>query len=330
MDLTLCLIIKNEEANLADCLRSFAGLYKKIVIIDTGSTDRSKEIAASSGAEVHDFKWVDDFSAARNFALSRVNSEWVMVVDADDRIDPKAKSKLIADLENIRSNVKGIFLPYNYSGAKSTNKIMAYLPRIWRTKFNYSYTMPVHEYLNVPAEDVRSFIKLQHTIVHAKDQGLIIPSRLRNLRILENAYKIMKNNNRILFYLGSENFYTGNYAQAIKWLDKLIAGKLTKNRDELNRVYLFKGQACQKIGQLVQARNAYKRAIAESPDLIEPYLLLGDLEMERKKYDKAVFAYVSALKCKLPVTHVFVNAALYNGAAQKKIHEALMQLEKNR
>ncbi len=315
---------------MADCLSSFAGLHKKIVIADTGSADRTKKIAASFGAQVYDFPWIDDFSAARNFALSKVTSKWVMVVDADDRIDPESKKKLSAVLKNIGPKVNGIFLPYNYSGNQSPNKITAYLPRIWRTGAGYRFTMPVHEYLAVPKQEVNSFIRLPHVITHAKSPSLLMPSRMRNLRILESAYKGRINNDRILFYLGSENFYAGNYQQALKWLNKFINKKGEKNRDELNRVYLYKGQACQKMGKVIQARQAYKKAIAESPDLIEPYLLLGDLELAGGKYDQAVFAYVAALGCRLPATHVFVNTALYNGEAKKKIQYALMQIEKKR
>jgi len=62
---SLCMIVKNEEQNVGDCLKTSADLVDEVVVVDTGSTDRTREIAASRGARVFDFPWVDDFSAAR-------------------------------------------------------------------------------------------------------------------------------------------------------------------------------------------------------------------------------------------------------------------------
>src|SRR5262249_29548303 len=84
---TLCMIVKDEERNLADCLRGFAPLFDQVVVIDTGSTDRTREIAKGFGAEVYDFPWCDSFSAARNESLRHATGDWVMWADADDRID---------------------------------------------------------------------------------------------------------------------------------------------------------------------------------------------------------------------------------------------------
>ena len=63
---TLCMIVKDEEANLPRCLGAVQGAVRQLVVVDTGSTDRTREIAASFGAELHDFAWINDFSAARN------------------------------------------------------------------------------------------------------------------------------------------------------------------------------------------------------------------------------------------------------------------------
>src|SRR4029450_5445578 len=78
---------KNEEANLPDCLRSVADLVDEIIIVDTGSTDRTKEVAKQFGAQVFDFPWIDNFAAARNESLSHATCPWILWLDADDRID---------------------------------------------------------------------------------------------------------------------------------------------------------------------------------------------------------------------------------------------------
>ncbi len=82
------MIVKDEEGNLTACLGSAAGLFDETIVVDTGSTDRTAEIARSYGARVFDFVWVDDFAAARNAALARATGDYAFWLDADDVIDP--------------------------------------------------------------------------------------------------------------------------------------------------------------------------------------------------------------------------------------------------
>lgn len=88
MRLSLCMIVKNEAGNLPRCLESVQGIVDEMVVLDTGSTDSTPEIARSFGAKVHHFAWCNDFSAARNKALKFVSGDWVLVLDADERLVP--------------------------------------------------------------------------------------------------------------------------------------------------------------------------------------------------------------------------------------------------
>ena len=86
---SLCMIVKNEEANLARCLASVKPIVDEMIVIDTGSTDRTKDIAEFYGAQVYDFEWNDDFSEARNFSLSKAKGDWILIMDADEIISPQ-------------------------------------------------------------------------------------------------------------------------------------------------------------------------------------------------------------------------------------------------
>jgi glycosyltransferase involved in cell wall biosynthesis len=88
------MIVRDEEHNLGACLKSAADLVDEIVVVDTGSTDRTREIARRFGARVFDVAWVDDFSAARNESLRHATGDWIFTVDADDRIDAANHAKL--------------------------------------------------------------------------------------------------------------------------------------------------------------------------------------------------------------------------------------------
>ena len=98
--LSAVLIVKNEERFLAQCLRSIQGFVDEAVVVDTGSTDRTREIARDEGARLHDFPWADDFSAARNHALDLARGEWILYIDADERARPCPLPELRAQLSN--------------------------------------------------------------------------------------------------------------------------------------------------------------------------------------------------------------------------------------
>ena len=98
---SLTMIVKDEQDNLPHCLSSVVGLFDEIVIVDTGSIDRTPEIAREFGARVFDFVWVDDFAAARNAALARATGDYVFWLDADDVVDPPEREKLRALLDGL-------------------------------------------------------------------------------------------------------------------------------------------------------------------------------------------------------------------------------------
>lgn len=88
MSVSLCMIVKDEEATLLGCLESVREMVDAMVVVDTGSRDRTIEIAQAAGATVHSFAWCDDFAAARNAALQHVDTDWVLVLDADEVLLP--------------------------------------------------------------------------------------------------------------------------------------------------------------------------------------------------------------------------------------------------
>lgn len=98
--LSLAMIVKNEEANLPRCLASVQGLVDEIVVVDTGSTDRTMAIAESFGAKLSSFTWIDDFSAARNESLRRCTGDWILVLDADEAIDPQDHARIRSALQH--------------------------------------------------------------------------------------------------------------------------------------------------------------------------------------------------------------------------------------
>jgi glycosyltransferase involved in cell wall biosynthesis len=88
------MIVRDEENHLADCLHSVADLVCEIIVVDTGSRDRTKQIARSLGAQVYEFAWVDDFAAARNESLRHAKGAWIFWLDADERLHEDNRRRL--------------------------------------------------------------------------------------------------------------------------------------------------------------------------------------------------------------------------------------------
>lgn len=91
--ISLCMIVKNEADNLARCLRSARGAADEIIIVDTGSTDATRSIARSFGARIIDYPWNGDFAAARNAGLALAQGTWILVLDADEELEPGSRDE---------------------------------------------------------------------------------------------------------------------------------------------------------------------------------------------------------------------------------------------
>ncbi|HYW19873.1 MAG TPA: glycosyltransferase [Nodularia sp. (in: cyanobacteria)] len=100
MKLSLCMIVKNEAATLPKCLHSVQGVVDEMIILDTGSSDRTPHIAHELGAKVYHFQWCDDFSAARNAALQYVTGDWILVLDADETLTPSIVPQMMSAIQS--------------------------------------------------------------------------------------------------------------------------------------------------------------------------------------------------------------------------------------
>jgi tetratricopeptide (TPR) repeat protein len=139
--LTICLIAKNEERFLGQCLASVRGLANQIVVVDTGSTDRTVDLAREFGAEVHHFAWTDDFSAARNVALSHARGSWVLVLDADEELPPDQHAHLLRDLDD--TEAAAFRLPIINVGDDQPGA--NYVPRLFRNVPGAHFVGRIHE-----------------------------------------------------------------------------------------------------------------------------------------------------------------------------------------
>ena len=112
--ISVCMIVKNEEAVLARCLDSIRGIADEIIIVDTGSTDKTKEIASNYTKHIYDFTWVNDFSVARNFAFSKATKDYIYSADADEVLEEiKSISKKVYEIFHLNGIIRIDFIYTN-------------------------------------------------------------------------------------------------------------------------------------------------------------------------------------------------------------------------
>ena len=189
--LSVCIITKNEEHNLARCLKSFQNTGFELVVVDTGSTDQTKKIAAEYTENIYDFPWCDDFSAAKNFAVSKATHPYVMVIDSDEylqKIDLSRLEKMIVEHPGEVGRIQRINIISGKDG-KQENK--EWINRIF-AKESFHYTGRIHE--QVTAYDEKEYRTYEAPVLIGHT-GYDLPKKekkakaLRNIRLLEQELK---------------------------------------------------------------------------------------------------------------------------------------------
>jgi len=168
----LCMIVKNEEAVLRRILMPMSKLVDKIYICDTGSVDKTKEIAREFTDEVYDFLWKDDFSAARNFITEKADTDYWMWLDADDVITPENQEKLLRLKESMDSDTDVVMMDYAVGFDEWDHVTFSYYrERIMKTSRNFRWQGRVHETV-VPAGNILySDVVIEHRKIKAGEKG---------------------------------------------------------------------------------------------------------------------------------------------------------------
>ncbi|MBE5894736.1 MAG: glycosyltransferase family 2 protein [Lachnospiraceae bacterium] len=162
--MSLCMIVKNEEKVLRRCLDSLEGLFEEIIIVDTGSTDDTKKIAAEYTDKVYDYQWIDDFADARNFAFSKATMEYIYSADADEVLDEKNKARFRALKEALLPEVEIVQMWYvntkEYATTENFDK--EYRPKLFRRLRSFTWIDAIHESVNLNPVVYDSDIEILH------------------------------------------------------------------------------------------------------------------------------------------------------------------------
>lgn len=193
--ISICMIVKNEEKHLARCLDSLQGLWDELIIVDTGSTDRTKNIAAEYTSHIYDYQWRDDFAHARNYSFSLAHCDYIYAPDADEVLDSTNWQKFLQLKQTLLPEIEIVQMIYvnqhNYQTTENFEK--DYRPKLFKRLRTFQWIEPVHETIRLQPVVYDSDIEILHLpnsshasrdleLLHSLAQkGLPLSARLHNM-----------------------------------------------------------------------------------------------------------------------------------------------------
>jgi glycosyltransferase involved in cell wall biosynthesis len=318
------MIVKNEENNLPACLESIRGLFDEIVVVDTGSTDRTVEIAHSFGARAFEFEWVDSFSAARNEALSHATSDYVFWLDADDVVEPAEREKLQRLLQQVRKGEQGAFVvrcacdpsPDGTGGETVVDHI-----RLFPRRSDVRWTYRVHEQI-LPA--LRSAkVPVRWTDLVVRHTGYVDPALRarkieRDIRLLLLDLQDRPDDPFVLFNLGAIAAERGEWREAIGYLERSLTGSAPTD-SIVRKIFALIARALQMLGDLRGAIWVCERGLAVEPEDAELWFRRGVVHRHRGESSQAELCWRRILTLRRPDQFCSVDQGIYGHLTRRNL-----------
>lgn len=310
--ISACLIVKNEERHLKRCLDCLDGLMDEIIIVDTGSTDNTKEIAKAYTEKVYDFEWIDDFAAARNFAISKASKEYIYVADADEVLDQENYQRFAQLKQVLLPEIEIVQMKYGNQLEHNTvyNFDEEYRPKLFKRVRNFCYIDPIHETLQVDPVIYDSEIVITHKPHdnHAKRDFASFQ------RVIARGERLGK---RILNMYAKELFIAGereDFLMAAPYFANVLKEENRSQEEVVDCLCVLMREARIRHNTVGFFTHAMK-LMATSP-CSELCCELGEFYIEKQQYEEAALWFYNAMH---------ESEAILNLEYQKKIPERRLE-----
>ncbi|MFH0919825.1 MAG: glycosyltransferase [Fibrobacterota bacterium] len=294
--LSVCMIVKNEEAVLPECLEGAKAFADEIVIVDTGSTDRTVEIARSYGAKVIHSVWKDDFSFSRNLSLDNAACSWIVWLDADDRVDAASA----ANINRLKNEVEVLQVAFGFKvqnvKPNSLGDIFVQL-RMFPNDRRLRFERRIHEQIafalmrnHYRVQNVDGIL-VRHTGYH--DEALKKKKALRNRAILEADLKNYPEDPNYLSAYGDTFFMADEWEKGIEIYKQVYA--IPDCRKKQQEIYAFMPVAIalgyQNLKQYDAALAWIEKDLKEFPDRLDVLFMGGEVAYDKEAWDDALSYY---------------------------------------
>jgi len=314
IEISLCMIVKNEEHNLSNCLDSIHDLMDEIIIVDTGSTDKTIEIASKYTDKIYHFDWINDFSAARNYSFSKATKEYIMWLDADDIIKEESRNGLKNLKKTLDRKVDIVLMDYHYAFDDEGNlTILQLRERLLKRSKGFKWKNKVHEVIDFDqnkAELLVCDIYVTHTQKFEPGKSF-----QRNLQIIEEAIKNNTYGLQEAIYHGTTLYGLGRHDEALEALNNYF--EMVRNSSDISpnvEAYMIASNIYLKREDFENAYKILEENEIYFKDKSEYYTSLGNFAKDvLADYKSASFYYEKALECE--------GTNFRGGLATLKIHE---------
>ncbi|MDR2752157.1 MAG: glycosyltransferase [Clostridiales bacterium] len=328
MEISLCMIVKDEEDKLSTCLDSVKDLVDEINIIDTGSTDKTIEIASRYTDRIFTFEWINDFSAARNFSFSKATKDYIFWLDADDVIAEEDRQKFKALKESLDPAVDIVFMTYKYYCIQASNLVFTHMrERILKRSANFTWEGAVHEHVKKDDERILGHVSdvvITHNRLDTKQ------SLQRNADIVKGVIESGKATFREKYYYAMNLKREGKPELSLKYflefLEDLEDGyfECVDGLISMHDIYMEKGEPDKALAILLDNESLCS-------DMSEFYCALGNhyKDVENNPH-KAASSFERALLCEGYMRgielHAFKKDAFYYSIPLKSLGQCQVKM----
>ncbi|MFH1140044.1 MAG: glycosyltransferase [Pseudomonadota bacterium] len=273
---SLAMIVRDEEPNLPRSLGPVRRSFDEVIVVDSGSTDGTVDLAFSYGAKVFHLDWTDDFSAARNFSIQAASGDWIMWLDADNHVSPRDVDLLRGLLDGGKESIIWCTEKVIPQGESLIQK------RVFPKRPDVFFSGRVHEQLVHP-DGLRSVVAPVE-IMHwgYADQALAREKGLRNLRLLEKMAQAQPDDMYSRYQLGRTLFNLRRFDEALAWLESD-----RPDADLAPHARLLRARVLERLGKMDQARDALVLLTARVPDYSPGFHALGNLLYAQGDFEDA-------------------------------------------
>jgi tetratricopeptide (TPR) repeat protein/2-polyprenyl-3-methyl-5-hydroxy-6-metoxy-1,4-benzoquinol methylase len=284
MRVSLCMIAKNEELNLPKCLGSVADLVDEIIVVDTGSTDRTREVAAGLGASVFDFTWVDDFAAARNESLRHATGDWIFWIDGDEWLDADNRQRLRALFAGLKDDNSAYVMEQRSVADPASGEASVFAQvRLFRNYPRFHWLYRVHEQILPTLEESGAVMRWTGiAIAHEgyEEPVLYRQKQERNLRLLKRQETERPDDPLTLFNLGLTYHVLGQITEAMRYWRRCLE-RASPGLSLVRKLYALMAKSHLQLGQKQEALAMCRTGLACYPDDVELLSLEAGLLSER-------------------------------------------------
>jgi len=298
LPITVCIIAKNEEKHIEECLKHLKKYDLEVIVTDTGSTDRTKEIAQKYADKVVDFEWIDDFAAARNYGVSFASNNWILAIDCDEYVNSIDVQALRVMMQRYPRNI-GMIRIKNLVPEKDgrLGYVSDDVPRMYNKNF-YHYEFPIHEQIRFKDptksdDEMNAFVIPMEVIHHgyALTGEDMKKKQQRNLNLLRKAIEMNPEDGYNYFQMGQSYFVLGDINQAVESYENAMRLMTTTDNLYVPEMIISLGKAYRLQGRLAEAIELMEKynSVFNTAKFTYAY---ANLLLENNQMLKAMLLYI--------------------------------------